>query len=294
MKKKLQTQFSNRQYMLSKDFEIYYYSDKELTPVKAHSHDYYEFYFFLEGDMEMSIGDQSYQIKRADLVLIPPKTSHNPSFINKEKPYRRFVLWVSQEYLNHLMQISKDYGYLMQHVQLTKKYVIHNEPIHFNAIQSMIFGLIEEMKSDRFARDTQIMLQLNGLLIYLNRIVYEQNSNKSFRVEKALYFDLCNYINENLEENLSLDQLAKEFYVSKYYIAHAFKNNIGISIHQYILKKRLQICKEAILGDDTISNIYRNFGFNDYSSFYRAFKKEYGISPKEYRSKYEINQNINI
>lgn len=292
MKKKLQTKFSTRQYMLSKDFEIYYYNDKVLSPVKAHTHNYYEFYFFLEGDIDMYIGDKAYRIKHADLVLIPPNTSHYPRFIDNEKPYRRFVLWISQEYLNELMQISKDYGYLMQHVLVTKKYVFHNDPINFNAIQSMIFGLIEEIKGDRFARDAEITLRLNSLLISLNRIIYDQNSNKSFKTEKALYLNLCDYINGHLEEDLSLDKLAKEFYVSKYYIAHAFKNNIGISIHQYIMKKRLQICKEAILGSEAISNVYRRYGFNDYSSFYRAFKKEYGISPKEFRNKYEINENI--
>lgn len=292
MKENLQTKFSTRQYMLSKDFEIYYYSDKKLTPVKAHTHNYYEFYFFLEGNIDMCIGEEFFHIKQSDLILIPPNTSHYPRFIDYEKPYRRFVLWISQEYLNDLMQVSKDYGYLMQHVLITKQYVFHNDLINFNAIQSMIFGLIEEIKSDRFGREAEITLRLNSLLICLNRIVHDQNSDKSFKTEKALYLNLCDYINEHLEEDLSLDNLAREFYVSKYYIAHAFKNNIGISIHQYIMKKRLMVCKDAILGDEAISNVFRRYGFNDYSSFYRAFKKEYGISPKEFKNKYEINENI--
>ncbi|WP_328587814.1 AraC family transcriptional regulator [Konateibacter massiliensis] len=278
--------------MLSKDFEIYYYNDKVMSPVKPHAHNYYEFYFFLEGDMDMCIGDEAHRIQPADFVLIPPNTSHYPRFIDAQKPYRRFVLWVSRDYLNELMQVSKDYGYLMQHVLVSKKYVFHTDPIDFNAIQSMIFGLIEEIKSDRFARDAEITLRLGSLLIFLNRMIYDQNSDKTFRAEKALYLKLCDYINENPEENLSLDALAEKFYVSKYYISHAFKSNIGISIHQYITKKRLQVCREAILGNETISSVYERYGFRDYSSFYRAFKKEYGISPKEFKNKYEINENI--
>ncbi|WP_334293937.1 helix-turn-helix domain-containing protein [Blautia argi] len=77
--------------------------------------------------------------------------------------------------------------------------------------------------------------------------------------------------------------------MSKYHIAHIFKENTGISIHQYIMKKRLAACQDAILGNISISRAYLMFGFKDYSSFYRAFKKEFGISPKEYKdSKMQI------
>ena len=101
--------------------------------------------------------------------------------------------------------------------------------------------------------------------------------------DASLYANLVEYIENHLEEELSLERLAEEFYVSKYHIAHVFKDNIGLSIHQYITKKRLLLCEEAIRAKMNITDVYQTYGFGDYSSFYRAFKKEYGISPKEYR-----------
>ena len=80
-----------------------------------------------------------------------------------------------------------------------------------------------------------------------------------------------------------MERLADEFYVSKYHIAHVFKENVGLSIHQYITKKRLCLCQEAIRAKMNITEVYHAYGFGDYSSFYRAFKKEFGISPKEFR-----------
>ena len=94
---------------------------------------------------------------------------------------------------------------------------------------------------------------------------------------------MCEYISAHLEEDLSLSALSKEFFISKFYIAHLFKETIGLSVHQYIIKKRLSACKDALLGSIPISQLFLQYGFHDYSSFYRAFKKEYGMSPKEYR-----------
>ena len=283
MRKNLQTPFHTRQYMVSQDFEIYYYSDYKLPKVSLHSHDYYEFYFFLEGDISIQLDKEIFPILPGDLLLVPPGIPHRPSIHNQDIPYRRFVFWISQEYCNVLMHQSQDYVYLMQYVQTTKKYVFHNDRVSFNAIQSKILRLIEEMQSDRFGRSAQISLCVNDLILCLNRTIYTRNVPRKKNEELDLYQQITEYIEEHLDENLSLDSLAEEFYVSKYHIAHVFKDRLGMSIHQYITKKRLALCKEAFLGKASITEIYQTYGFGDYSSFYRAFKKEYGISPKDYR-----------
>ncbi len=283
MRKKLQTAFQPRQYMLSKDFELYYYEDRTLPKVDFHTHDYYEFYFFLEGDVHIQIGKEIYPVRFGDIMLIPPHISHCTIIRSHEVPYRRFVFWISQEYCNHLLQSSPDYAYIMQYVETEKHYLFHTDLILFNEVQSKILRLLEEMRSQKYGREAQISICVNDLILRLNRLAYEHNTPKRKNPEFLLYQQLTEYIEDHLEDDLSLEKLSGLFFVSKYHIAHVFKDNIGLSIHQYITKKRLNLCKEAISGKMSITEAYQMYGFGDYSSFYRAFKKEFGISPKDYR-----------
>lgn len=283
MKKKLQTTFSTRQYMLSKDFEIYYYSDYHFSGVKNHTHDYYEFYFFLEGAVAMYIDGVPHPLTPGDVILIPPGVPHHAMGLNPEKIYRRFVFWISRDFLEQLKSSSNCYGYLTTLAMEHRRFIHHYDTIALHSLQARIFRLIEELHSERFGREEKVKLCVSELILHLNRTVYEAEHPDVPHEEHRLYENLIQYIERHLDEKLTLDHLAGIFYVNKYHIAHIFKENLGISVHQYILKKRLSMCRDAILSNASISRVYLLYGFRDYSTFYRAFKREFGISPKECR-----------
>ena len=280
--KRIRYDFNSRQYMLAEDFELYYYSDVNFQNVGSHSHAYYEVYLFSEGCVDMVIDGKTCSLRAGDMIIVPPQTMHRAIIKNREVPYQRFVFWVSKDYCERLSKESEDYLYLFRHAEKEKEYVYHLNLLDFNGIRGKLSALLEELHTNRFGRDTQIDLSVRDLVLTLNRMIYQQKHPMTRRENLSSYQAITEYISNHLEEDLSLDALSREFYLNKYYIGHLIQENTGVSLHQYILKKRLAACCDAMLGGQSIGSCCARYGFLNYSSFYRAFRKEYAMSPSEF------------
>ena len=232
--------------------------------------------------MTMVIGEKPYALQSGDVIVIPPGIDHRVLLTDPEKPYRRFVLWLTPAYLMALEKRSPDYGYLLRRSAEQGRYVYRFDLPTFNALRTRLFTLLDEIHADRFARETAIDLSISDLLLYLGRTVYEQEQRRDRKEQLSRYEAITQYVDEHLDEHLSLDTLARQFYLSKYYLVHLFRENTGLSVHQYILKKRLAACCDAMRGGAAVGEVCRQWGFGDYSAFYRAFRKEYGMSPSAY------------
>jgi len=288
MKKNLSTRFNVRQYMNNRDFEIFYYHDLELAHVSPHKHSHYEFYFFLEGELSYEVDEKQYHLKTGDYLLIPPDILHRPHIEKKDIPYRRIVLWISKEYFHTLCGLSADFSYGFHQAMSEQQYHFRHDFIVSQEIQGKLIDLIEEIRSDHPFHELHCNLKIAYFLAYINRIIFEQKNLTLTTVETPLYLRVCDFIHGNLTEQLSLQKLSEEFYVSKYHISHTFKDNMGISLHQYILKKRLQAIKAGILTGMPLAKLAEDYGFTDYTSFFRAFKKEYHMSPKEFKEQNKL------
>ena len=102
------------------------------------------------------------------------------------------------------------------------------------------------------------------------------------REEPDLVSQVLAYIGAHYQENITLESLAAEFYVSKYHLSHEFSHRVGTSIYRYVIFRRLLQARELMGAGLTPGEVYQNCGFGDYANFYRAFKGEYGISPREF------------
>ena len=122
----------------------------------------------------------------------------------------------------------------------------------------------------------QVMVALNRLAATL------PSDGLNAERDAGVVPQVLRYINEHYTDPLSLELLSSKFFVSKYHLSHEFNRVVGTSVYRYIVQKRLVIAKQMLAGGVAPTDVYRHCGFGDYANFYRAFKAEYHISPKQY------------
>ena len=123
-----------------------------------------------------------------------------------------------------------------------------------------------------------IFLQLMAEII---RLTEERPGDASLSGDSPLVSQVLHFIGEHFREELRLDVLADRFFVSKYYLAHAFRQTVGTSVYHYILLKRLQHARQMLAEGCSPGEACQSCGFQDYANFYRSFRQIYGISPQE-------------
>ena len=90
---------------------------------------------------------------------------------------------------------------------------------------------------------------------------------------------LLQYLNLHLTEPLTIDQLAERFYISKYHMMRRFRQETGYSVHGYLTEKRLLLAQQLLARGCTPAEAAVQAGYQDYSTFSRAYKKQFGRSP---------------
>jgi AraC-like DNA-binding protein len=151
-------------------------------------------------------------------------------------------------------------------------------------MQEVLAEIQESSKQGEFGSQVLREVLILQLLVYINRAFLarqDQGSLSGIEYDETIC-KLLQYINEHLGEELSAEKLANLFYLSKYYLMRKFKSNTGYTLHNYILHKRLIAANHLIRSGQSTTMASMSSGFGDYSSFVRAFKKVYGMSPKQY------------
>ena len=267
----------NLRQMVPKAYQIEYYEGLNFRTVKPHTHVNYEFYLYLEGSTVMDLGEESYILDPGDLVIIPPGLSH-VAHVDPDIFYSRFDFWLPPEFIKGVPEMLR---YATDRAD-KGEYIFSLSLVDANTLSSKLFGIIEEQRTMRYAKDDKVYIMFAELLLLISRFIVEKDEKGASGDDADIFTLICNYIDSHIMDDLSIERLSKEFFVSKSYLSHLFLDTTGVSLHKFIQKKKLAIMRDDIKSGVSISKVFEESGIKDYSTFYRAFKKEYGLTPSEY------------
>jgi len=279
----LKTQrFDDRQHMRTNTFEVFRYKDDYPKEVTLHHHDFYEVYFFLSGNVQYNIENRSYLLTPGDVLLISPMELHQPMFGAEHRVYERIVLWIDRQFLEGLGFSGQNLTACFDTASPRHTNLLRPEGVSRQYLTFLLEQLILESESEDPYQEISSMTYLAQVLVALNRLARITQGEDASPIQDSTVYNVLGYINEHYSENLTLDHLANKFFVSKYHLSREFQRLVGTSVHRYIVQKRLVMAKQMLSEGKPSSEVYQHCGFGDYSNFYRAFKSEYQISPKDY------------
>lgn len=266
--------------MLRQDFQLSHNRDPYFRTMEFHAHDFLELYYFLDGSVTYYIEDQVYDLCPGDLLIIPAGKMHRPVIANEHAAYERMVLWITPQYLQ---SIDSPAGDLQKNLQKVGE---HGYCVPFRGdetvfVTALLKKLLYMQKNNTDPKFCAGVVELYLWTIFRSYGVIDT----THRNETQVIPQVIRYITEHFSEPLTLEDIAAEFFVSKSYLNRHFKAYTNSTVYAYIMALRLTHARRMLREGIPAVEAGRECGFSDYSTFYKAFKTQTGLSPQQFKSR---------
>lgn len=245
--------------------------------VQLHSHNYYEILYICSGNIQYLIRTERYRIQKGDIIIVPPGVGHQPILPEgRKEPYKRYVLWLSPEFIRGIAPLFPENDFL-------KPRLLRTSGTRWATISNKFYAAIMEEERKLPGWQASVYGTALELVTMLYRAVLDKESVHLKSEMPELLDRILAFVEDHLSVEITLDDTARRFFVSRSTISNIFRKEIGLSFYRYVTQRRLVAAKNYILEGLSMETIAEKVGFSDYSSFYRAFKGEYGISPRQFK-----------
>ncbi|MFC4402184.1 AraC family transcriptional regulator [Gracilibacillus xinjiangensis] len=265
-----------------------------------HRHLGYEIVWLKDGEALYVFEEKVYRLKKNTILLFKSSEFHRVS-LKEDAVYERVVVMFTEDFLsfNHPV-LSGFSGFLDQlpspHFMLDL-FVWHTEKL-----EVIMDNLLYEYENkDNWQQSAALELYLLELLLFICREIKDENKRgHHLTIEQqqanpvAVHDKIIRVINDVWNRDWSLDDIAQRLHLNKYYLCHFFKKEFGVTIHEYILQRRIFEANKLLTDTETpVHRIAEYVGFMSASSFIRRYKEKTGVTPNQYRKKQErIRRNM--
>lgn len=250
-----------------------------------HRHDGYEFYLFLNGNVNCYVEQQCFHLKRGDLLIIRPGEYHRPITLDNSD-YERITMNLHESLLQHLSSERSNLSAVFRNYPKNTACFLPLSPEQLEQFLSLTGQIKELLHSNAFGADILIQACLLQILVFVNT-AFQSVENTTPNIMPKLIRDLLRYIDDNLNKKITLETLEQKFFLNGTHLSRQFKKHTGLTLRSYILERRISRARSLLANDLSITEVCHQSGFSDYANFIRSFTKATGMPPGKYARKWK-------
>ncbi len=266
---------------LTSSFDIRYLSGRNEQNLHLHYHDFCELVYIVKGHVAYQTSHGLFALKPGDIMLLSAYEKHGPRLLKADTLYERITLQIDQSLLEKLSRDGIDLSICYK----KNPFAVFRLPYYAQSQIRMILGKLLSIRQDRpFGYELLTEIYITELFVKISEYFYEENSEASAsKLQPVQLLSMIEqYVVENIDSQISIDDIANFVCINKYSLMRFFKELTGYTTYQYIINKRLEVAETMILSGETFSGAAEKCGFSDYSCFYRCFMKKHNLSPQKY------------
>lgn len=257
---------------------------------QLHSHSFYEILYCRNTcGAEYLVESRRYRLQQGDIVMIPPGVSHRPLLpADMSQPYKRDVLWLTPEFIDTVARLYPGQVEAGPH----RTNLFRTAGTKWEFLGELFRKGVMESEGKTPGWEAAVIGNTVTLLTNLKRALMDCSTTALKAEQPELLDRVMAYMGEHMAEKITLADVARHFFVSEATITLTFRKKMGTSFHRCLNQRRLIAAKTLIAEGVLLESVGEQVGFADYSTFYRAFRQEYGISPRQYRKLQETNDRL--
>ncbi len=259
---------------LNEPFRLFHLADANHQEIAYHYHTFHKIIILLAGRAGYAIEGERYTLLPGDYVLVGRGSIHKP-IVERGDFYERVILYISPTYLRELSQDGDDLAACFRQAQQDFRYVYHSGG---DRVRELFTQLEQSQQEEGFGAALLQRALFTQLMVEVNRVSLA-GGTVSAAAGDSKVVAILQYLNAHLTEGLTIDDLADRFYISKYHMMRRFREETGYTIHSYLTEKRLLLAQQLLSQGIPLGEAALRCGYQEYSTFSRAYKKQFGRAP---------------